>query len=159
RGGGGERIASRRVVLGDVDARTVELVAPAKPGTVQLRYWNGDSGVVLATRPITFVEVEVSLDAPDEVPMGTTFEVPWIGPGADRDAIKIYDPEAKGGRGERLASTRVVNGDFDARTVDMVAPATPGPVQLRYWNGQSGVVLATRPLTVTAMEVSLIAPD
>ena len=159
KGGRGERLASARIVNGDVDARTVKLIAPATPGSVQLRYWNGDSGMVLATRPLTVVETEVSLSAPDEVAMGTTFEVEWIGPGADRDAIEIYDPAAKGGRGERLASTRIVNGDIDARTVKLIAPARPGEVQLRYWNGSSSVVLATRLLTVVAMDVSLSAPD
>jgi Ca-activated chloride channel family protein len=159
KGGRGERLATARIVNGDVDAQTVRLIAPAKPGAVQLRYWNGDSGLVLATRPITIVETEVALSAPDEVAMGTTFEVQWVGPGADRDAIEIYDPAAKGGRGERLASARIVNGDFDARTVKLIAPARPGEVQLRYWNGSSSVVLATRSLTVVAMEVSLSAPD
>ena len=37
--------------------------------------------------------------------------------------------------------------DYDAQTVKVKAPNEPGNYLLRYWNGQSEVILATRQLT------------
>ena len=159
RGGRGDVVSFRRVVNGDMNARTVDLVAPAEPGAYQLRYYNADDRAVLATRPLSVTETEVSLDAPAEVAMGATFTVTWQGPGANRDAIEIYDADAKGGRGDVVTFQRIVNGDIDARTVRLLAPTETGEYELRYFNGDSRTVLATRPVTVTAIEVSLDAPD
>lgn len=159
RGGQGETLVNARLVNGDYENRTVAMNAPAMPGVYELHYYNGDNRTVLARRPITVVEAEVALNAPDAVPMGQRFEVGWVGPGANRDSVEIFNPQARAGEGEVVESQRLVNGDYDASTVALDAPARPGEYQLRYWNGDSGVVLATRPLTVEAMEVTLEAPE
>ena len=157
--GQGGVVTSKRVRQGDFDNRTVRLTAPAKPGDYQLRYFNGESNAILATRPLTVVETEVSLEAPDSVDMGRTFEVTWVGPGAARDEVQIYDPAAKNGEGGVVTSKRVCQADFDNRSVQLAAPAKPGDYQLRYYNGDSRKVLATRPLTVAATEVSVSGPE
>ena len=115
--------------------------------------------MVLATRPLTVAETEVSLDAPDSVDMARTFEVTWVGPGAARDDVQIFDPAAKGGEGVVVATKRLRQADFDNRAARLAAPATPGDYELRYYSGESRKVLATRPLTVAATEVTITAPD
>ncbi|MBO6718712.1 MAG: VWA domain-containing protein [Rhizobiaceae bacterium] len=157
--GRGKVVSSLRIVNGDMDAQTVKLVAPTAPGTYTLRYYNGDNRAVLATLDVTIVELPVSLDAPDEVGIGATFSVAWEGPGARRDQIEIFDPQAQAGRGDVLYYKRIVNGDMDKQTVDLIAPTNTGNFELRYFNGDSRAVLATRPIAIVGVDVSLEAPD
>ena len=157
-GRNGNVVSSARLVNGDFDGRTVKLSAPATAGSYLLRYWNGDNRAVLATRVITVEDAEVGLLAPDTVDMGTPFDVAWIGPGANRDAVELFD-ETAGPKGKVIASKRLTNGDYANRKVMMIAPATPGSYLLRYWNGDSRLVLATLPVSVVAMEVSVSGPD
>lgn len=157
--GAGEVRASTRVVNGDMDKRSVKLDAPTRPGRYQLRYWSGDGRTELASRDIEVQDAEVSLSAPESVDMGTHFAVQWVGPGATRDSVELYDPAAKAGAGAVLGYTRVINGDMDKRSVKLTAPVRPGTYQLRYWNGHSRAVLATRPITVVSMEVTVRGPD
>ncbi|MCC2111401.1 MAG: VWA domain-containing protein [Hyphomicrobiales bacterium] len=159
RQGEGKVLRSLRLVNGDFDNRKVTMEAPADPGFYQLRYWNGDSREVLATRQIEVLDAEVSIAAPDKVSIGRTFTVEWIGPGGRRDAIEIFDEAADAGRGKVFVTKRLVNGDFDNRKVDLIAPTRPGTYQLRYWNGENRKVLATRPLEIEDAVVSLTAPE
>lgn len=157
--GAGKVVESRRIVNGDMDARSVDLHAPAKPGSYELRYYNGDNRTVLATRALVVAAAEVALAAPDAVPMGRRFSVEWTGPGARRDAVQIFDPQARAGEGKVLTSMRIVSGDMDKRTVALNAPATAGDYLLRYYNGDNSTVLATRPIAVEEIAVALEAPD
>lgn len=157
-GGRGKSVGGKRLTNGDFDNRTVTLIAPAKPGEYQLQYYNGDNRVVLATRPLIVETMAVSLDAPAEVTMGHTVKVGWSGPGARRDRVEIYDPNAKGGRGKVVSSKRVVGANSDDNTVELVVPVKPGSYLLRYWNGDSSVVLAELPISVVTMDVGLTAP-
>lgn len=157
--GRGKVVVSMRIANGDMDAQSVRLIAPAKPGSYTLRYFNTDNRTVLATRALTVVEVPVSLDAPDEVGMGKTFTVGWEGPGAQRDQVEIFDADADAGRGKVVGSKRLSNGDVEAQTVTLIAPTDTGAYELRYFNSDSRAVLATRPIEVVGVEVSLDAPD
>ncbi len=160
RGGRGHVVDNKRVLEnGDAGKRQVTLVAPATPGDYQLRYWNGDNSTVLATRALRVVEAEVSLTAPDEVPIASNVVVGWTGPGARYDEVQVFDPAARGGRGHVVDNKRVLdNGDAGKREVTVIAPAKPGDYQLRYWNGDTNAALAPRPLKVVAAEVALQAP-
>ena len=160
-GGRGKVIDNERV-LNDRRAgeRRVELVAPATPGEYVLRYYHGAQSRVVATRPITVTEAEVALRAPDEAAIASSLVVGWTGPGARYDEIQVFDPAGNGGRGKVVDNKRVGDGPGAAsREVTLVAPATPGEYQLRYYNGDNAKVLATRPLRVVAAEVALSAPD
>lgn len=150
----GERLRGRRVVNDDFANRTVTLDAPAEPGFYELWYWNNRDREILAVRQIEILDAEVSLDAPDEVPMATRFDVAWVGPGDNRDYVEIVDSA-----GEVLESRRLANGDFANRIIDLMAPAEPGDYELRYFNGQNTAVLATRPITVVELAVALNAPE
>jgi Ca-activated chloride channel family protein len=160
RGGAGQLVDSQRITSDAGFAqRQVTVVAPAVPGEYELRYYNGDNRKVLATRPLSVVASEVALAAPASVPAASTFTVTWTGPGARYDDVELFDPAARGGQGLRIDSQRVATAPgFAQRQVSLVAPAVAGTFQLRYYNGDNRQVLATRPITVTAIEASLSAP-
>ena len=153
----GKVIGTRRLINSDYKNRTVDLPAPVEPGFYLLRYWNGDDRAVLASRQIEVLAAEVSLSAPETVPMGTSFDVGWVGPGDNGDAVQLFDPR-DGPNGKVAGSKRVTNGDFKNRTVTLIAPIEPGDYVVRYFNGDHSAVLAERPFTVTAMEVTLAGP-
>jgi Ca-activated chloride channel family protein len=161
RGGAGEVVRSLRLNQDRLfDERKARLVMAARPGRYELRYWQGERRAVLASRPIELVEADVSLDAPDSVPIGARVTIAWTGPAGRSDDVQIFDPAARGGDGTVVRSQRLnQDGGFDERTVTMVAPATAGSYELRYWNGENRRVLATRPLEVVDAEVSLDAAD
>lgn len=146
--GRGKVVKSKRLSNGDMDARTVKLEAVARPGTYQLRYWNGDNRAVLVTRSIEVVASEVTIEGPETVDAGQKFDVTWKGPGAYRDAIEVFDPDANGGKGKLLVSKRLVNSKYDDRVVEVPAPKKAGNYRLRYYNTENRTVLAEKALTV-----------
>src|SRR5690606_12610092 len=100
-----------------------------------------------------------SLSAPDTVTIGERFAVTWEGPDESRDHLYLVDPAGNNGEGRDLRGVRLTNADFDDRRIDLVAPVTPGAYRLEYrYGGASFAVLAERPITVVAAEVSLSAP-
>jgi len=157
--GNGKFVTAKRLINGDTEARTVTLIAPTEPGDYELRYRNGDDNVVLATRPIEVVAMEVSVAGPEAVDMGRPFDVNWVGPGAVRDSIELYDPDGDNGNGKFVTAKRLINGDTEARTVTLIAPTEPGDYELRYRNGDDNVVLATAPISVVATAVSISGPE
>jgi hypothetical protein len=68
--------------------------------------------------------------------------VSWVGPGASRDSIDVLAGDRK------VASSRLNNGDLDARTVKVKAPKEPGEYTLRYFNADFGAELARQPIVV-----------
>jgi len=141
------------------DARSARLVMAAEPGRYELRYWHGELQRVLARQPIELVAAEVSLDAPVQVPIGSTFLVRWQGPGAVRDDVQLVAAGAAAA-GEVIRRQRL-NQDrgFERREASLQATTVPGSYLLRYFNGENGEVLAERAIEVVAAEVSLDAPD
>lgn len=158
RGGDGKRFAAKRLINGDLDNRTVKLVVPVDPGTYEIRYFNGDSKVVMATVPLEVSEVAVGLEFPAEVDAGSTVTVTWTGPGGRYDEVQLWDTTARGGDGKRFSARRLINGDMDNRSVKLVTPADPGTYEMRYYSGDGRKVLASAPITVRAIALSLEAP-
>jgi Ca-activated chloride channel family protein len=156
--GEGALVSSKRVRNEDFENRKVRIIVPTEPGFYRLRYFNGDDRKVLATREIEVLAADVSLAAPDKVDMGRAFTVSWVGPGAARDSVELFDPAGNNGNGKLIASQRIRNGDFDNRTVELTAPTEAGQYQLRYFNGDSRAVLAMRAVEVVATEVSVSGP-
>lgn len=140
------------------DARSARLVMAAEPGRYELRYWHGELQRVLARQPIELVAAAVSLDAPAQVPIGSTFVVRWQGPGAGRDDVQLLAAGAAAG-GEVIRRQRL-NQDrgFERREASLQAPTEPGRYLLRYFNGENGEVLAEREFEVVAAEAGLDAP-
>ena len=158
---GGEGKVLRRVTLarGDRETRTVELPAPSKLGTVQLRYWDGRRYRVLATREIEVVPGNAGLEAPEAVEIGRPIVVEWTGPGGRNDALHIFDPAARQGEGKVVRRKNFIHGDFENHRLSVPAPAKVGTYVLRYWNHDNKAVLAETTIEVVEAEVSLDAPD
>ena len=156
--GDGKKFTGKRVRNGDYDNQTVKLPVPVDPGTYEVRYWNGDSRIDMASVPLEVSEVAVSLDFPAEVPAGSMVTVKWEGPGARYDEVYIFDTKAKGGDGKKFTGKRIRNGDFDGKSVKLPVPVDPGTYEVRYWNGDSRKDMATAMLTVTEVAVSLDFP-
>ena len=96
-------------------------------------------------------EAKATLDAPNESSVGESITVDWSGPGEKGDVIAV----AEAGEKKTINKTPVTRGT--PPTIQM--PATPGEYELRYILRQGRTVLATRPITVTAAEVTLDAPE
>ncbi|MBL4646488.1 MAG: hypothetical protein JKY99_08540, partial [Rhizobiales bacterium] len=158
RGGEGKKLRKKRLRNDDFDNQRITMAGPANPGIYELRYWNGDNKIVLATRKIEFTASVISLDAPDTIGQGRTVTINWQGPGAYYDTIHIWDPNARGGEGKKLKEKRLRYDDFDNNKASLPVPVKPGIYELRYWNGDNKKVLLTRPITVTAMPLSVSGP-
>ena len=96
-------------------------------------------------------DMQVTLDAPDEGSISQSITIDWAGPGEKGDVIAVAE----------VGSKKTINKTLTTRgnplTVQM--PAEPGEYELRYILRQGRTVLATRPIKVTAVEVTLDAPD
>ena len=159
KGGEGKQLFNKRVRNDDFENRKVTLPGPSKAGTYELRYYNGDSRLVMATRNIEITEAVVELKARDSIGQGFVIKVDWVGPGARYDEIQVWDPNARGGEGKKLFTQRVRNGDFDNQKVTLPGPTKVGTYELRYYNGDNKSYMATRPIEVTAIEISLEGPE
>lgn len=126
-----------------------------------------DAGALATALTETVVEVppapvapEASLDAPDTVPMSSRFLVAWEGPAHQYDEVQVFDPAGNAGRGKVIDNRRVLTDRrADQRQVELVAPATPGVYQLRYYHGAMSKTVATRAIEVVEAAVALAAPE
>lgn len=130
-----------------------EVSAPDGLGTYELRYVHGPSDKTLATRAIEVTEISGTLDAPESVAAGASFDVDWTGPDNQRDFITIVEVGAKEGAYADYAYTK--NG----ATSDLNAPDAVGTYEIRYVLGQSDRTLVSRTIEVTAISGALEAPD
>lgn len=128
------------------------VTAPMTLGAAEIQYIAGQGSKVLATQPVTVIEAQVSLTAPDTAVAGAGVPVEWTGPNNHVDRIAIV---SKGANGKE-----VVNYEYTVRgnPVKVAATMIVGPAEIRYIAGQGGKVLATRALTIEAAKVSLKAP-
>ncbi len=134
------------------DGSPSTLTAGAEPGNYELRYVVGQSGRTLASHPVIVFAVGATLEAPDSVAAGATFQVTWDGPDGQDDYVTIVEAGAPEGSYRDYAYTRHGNPS------ELTAPDGLGAYELRYVMGQSLVTLASRPITLTAVEAGLEAP-
>lgn len=110
----------------------------------------------VAPEPVESAEAKVArvtLEAPDQVAAGTTYEVRWSGEPGDNDELVLADPDSP----EDDAGVWVRYVDARSDTIDAVAPLTAGEYELRYLSGEE--VVARRPLTVTESPATLRVLD
>lgn len=134
----------------------LELTMPLEPGAYELRYVRSGDGKqdVTATRPITITDLNVTLNAADEISAGAVLTVNWDGPGYENDYIAITAPDAKDTAYDKYVYTNRGN------PAEVTSPIEPGPYELRYVaHGNPVRVLARRPLSVVAVSAALTAPD
>ncbi|MBL1437339.1 MAG: VWA domain-containing protein [Rhodobacteraceae bacterium] len=123
------------------------------PGTYEIRYVSGQSNIVLARRLITLEEVVATLSAVETATAGSTIDITWKGPNAERDFITIVALDAAEGAYNGYAYTK------DGPVSQVQSPDMPGAYEIRYVSGQSNATLVRIPLTLTAAAVTLSAPD
>ncbi len=133
------------------DGDPLGLEMPAEPGDYEIRYTLRQDNTVIAARPITVTKAEVGLTAPDTAIVGETVTVEWTGPDYNLDFIAVGEP------GENNYINYTYTRDGNPLGVEM--PPEPGNYEIRYTLRQDNEVIARRPITVTAAEVSLTAPN
>jgi len=134
------------------DRRADTLVAPAVAGFYEVRYILNEGRKTLASVPVEVVEVALGIEAPATVPGGSAFTVSWTQSVHRNDIVAIVPAGAKEGElgnykrvGERTADT-------------LVAPASPGPYEVRYILNEGRTTLAVTPVEVTQPEVTVSGP-
>jgi len=129
---------------------------PYEDGELEARYHlllpEGGTRVVGRSAAFTARAVEATLDAPAEVAGGVEFEVAFDGPDNMGDMVVVAPVGADAAT--FLAYTFTSFG-APAR---LVAPVDVGEYEVRYVGAAGGGVLASRPLSVVASEVSVTAP-
>jgi len=135
------------------DGSTLELTAPIEPGAHEVRYVTRRTHTVLGRTPIEVVPPGVTLDAADEVVLGSSLSVAWTGPNNRGDYVTIVPKEMPDGQyGDNYTYTD------KGSPLSVTAPTVTGDAELRYMTGQGGKVLARRPVRIVMADVSLSAP-
>jgi Ca-activated chloride channel family protein len=93
-----------------------------------------------------------TLQAPQSVVAGATFQVAWTGPDNRGDYVTIVAPTAAGTEYANYTETN------RGPTLDLSAPIEPGNYELRYVTAHSKTVLGRAPLAVVAATASLAGP-
>ena len=138
-------ISSVRVSL--FDGRNV-MEAPVKAGTYDLAYIAGAGGASIARRTIEVSTPFVTLEAPDRIEGGVTFEVAWTGPGGRFDELRLVSSD-----GVVVAATRAVG-----TSVELAAPDDPGVYLLQYWAGSAAVALASIEIVLACQDCPVADP-
>lgn len=135
------------------DGPTLKLTAPIEAGNYELRYVTERSKTILARQPIEVLPVTATVQADQQVVLGSKLSVAWTGPNNDGDYVTIVPADAPDEQYGDYAET-------DAGSpAQLTAPPTAGDAEVRYVSGQGRKVLARQPIKVTMPEVSLSAAD
>ncbi len=135
------------------DGTTLQVVAPDAAGAYEIRYVSGQSNATLARVPLTLTTTTTTLNAPETANAGGLIEVEWLGPNNDRDFITIVEVGAREGAYNSYAYTSV------GSPASITALDAAGTYEIRYVSGQSNATLATRMITLEAVEVTLEAAE
>ncbi|HEU5079071.1 MAG TPA: hypothetical protein VFT72_07645 [Opitutaceae bacterium] len=131
----------------------LEVTAPIQPGRYEVRYIAERSKTVLGRAQLDVTPAGATLDAVDEVLLGSQVSVAWTGPDNEGDYVTIVPANTPDGRHENYAYTA------HKSPVSILVPPTAGAAELRYMTGQGNRVLARRPLRIVAPKITLDAPD
>ena len=133
----------------------VTVLAPITPGDYVIGYFAGQDRELLASTPITILDVTASVTAPATAVAGDTITVTWDGPAYDNDYIGIGLVGADGNRQWRNR-TNVTDGS----PLELLVPADPGEYLITYFAAQDRTGLKATPITVLPVEnVQLLAAD
>jgi Ca-activated chloride channel homolog len=101
------------------------LVAPVIVDTYEVRYVSGQNKTLGAV-DVSVTQFVVTLEAPDEVGTGDSFEVTWTGPDGPGDYITIAPAGSVVGT---YLDYKYVNG---GNPLSLTAPPDPGDYEIRY---------------------------
>ncbi|QYX58250.1 VWA domain-containing protein [Roseovarius sp. SCSIO 43702] len=135
------------------DATEGKLQMPSEPGQYEIRYVLREGRRVLASRPITLSDAEVSLTAPDSVVAGAKVKVGWTGAVHPQDYVTIVPMGAEDKAYDNYV--RVGGGTEGMLTI----PSEPGLYELRYVLREGRKPLARKTVEVTLAEVTVSGPE
>jgi len=130
------------------------LVAPAKPGQYEVRYFNESAGGMLYSKPLKVTEHEVKIEGARTAQRGTPYKVRVKGPNGPDDMVIISKPSEKDNRyplSEERNKPFADGGTKDAdgyHVFEMTTPNEPGSYEIRYYSRANATVLARRVLVV-----------
>jgi len=134
------------------EKESAKLTTLLTPGAAEIRYVSGINGKVLARKPITLTEFQITLKAPEEAIAGSEVPIEWTGPGYDRDFITIVPKDTEEGKHEKWAYTK--NGS----PAQVTATSTPGDAEIRYMSEIGSIVLARQPIKILKAQITVKAP-
>jgi Ca-activated chloride channel homolog len=122
----------------------LRITAPVEPGDYELRYSSeaASPNPILASSPIRVTAAAITLDAPERVAPGASFEVAWTGPDGPSDYITIVP--AGSGDGAYLSYAYTSSGS----PVTLTAPTEAGAYEIWYASDRVRGTFARRPITV-----------
>lgn len=129
------------------------LVAPATPGLYEVRYVQSQGHSTLGSTFIEVVEAEMGIAAPEQVTTGASFKVTWSSSIHPQDFVTIVP--AGSDEGAEARYFRVGENTEN----NLVAPAEPGLYEVRYVLNNGRRTMASTPVEVADVEVTLSAPD
>jgi len=123
---------------------SAKLVAPATAGRYEVRYISYVNGAILARVPLEVTKAKVRLDTPKAVSPGSVLEFSWDGPNAPNDLIFIAAPDLPSSNYSMSNRHETEKGS----PAKLVAPATTGRYEVRYFSDANGAVLAKQVVLV-----------
>ena len=134
----------------------LSLKVPETNGPHEYRYFSAGGGRALFTAPVEVVLPDAFVKGPASAAAGSELRVDFRGPRIKGDRIFIAKASmAKNRYTLGSAATDAVNRGSPAK---LVAPATPGDYEIRYFSTEKGGLLARARLSVTEAIVILETP-
>ncbi len=129
-----------------------KLVMPIEPGDYEIRYIAKQGHKTLGSVPIKLTDVQVTLEVPPTAGVGSTIAVAWKGPDSQGDFVTVVKAGEKAGKYGKYFYTRTGSPG------KLIMPIEPGDYEIRYIAKQGNKTLASVPIKLTAVQVSLDAP-
>ncbi len=129
----------------------LKLTMPVPPGNYEIRYIAGQGKEILAKLPVAVRAVAVALQAPPTANAGAEVEVTWDGPDNKGDFITVAASEMPGHKYVNYTYTRT------GSPLKLIMPVPAGDYEIRYVSGQGRKILATLPISIQAVAVTLSA--
>jgi Ca-activated chloride channel homolog len=127
--------------------------APVEPGEAEIRYITGQGRKILGRRNLIITLPEVSVTAQNHVVAGARFSVTWKGPANAGDYITVVPKATPDGQYRNYTDVG------KSGTIELTAPMEIGEAEIRYMTGRQARVLARRPISVRAADISLQAGE
>jgi Ca-activated chloride channel homolog len=131
------------------DGSPASLVMPSEPGDYELRYVMSQGSTVLTRVPVSVVDIEARVSAPERAPAGSDITIEWAGPNYGRDFIAIARPDSRGRDTASYSYTR------DGNPLTVTLPPEAGSYEVRYVMHQNATVLARQPIEVEPVSASI----
>lgn len=131
-------------VVSVANGSPVEVALPENAGDFEVRYVMQPENRVLARRPISVLDVAVTLDVPERAVAGSAIPIGWSGPNLRDDYIGVADPEAQ--TIDPLYRRPTKQGS----PLEIPTPDVPGRYEVRYVLNEDQRVLGVVVIELTA---------